>query len=101
LETHIEKSFDEADEHIGTSGLATHVVPLALFSFLKEPRDFVKLMTQTINCGGDTDSRAALAGSLYGAYNGFSKIPLKYYINLKDNVKFLRIADQFSALINK
>ena len=58
-------------------------------------------MTQTINCGGDTDSRAAIAGSLYGAYNGFSKLPMRYFINLKDNVKILRVADQFSALLGE
>ncbi len=101
LEVQINKSFEEVAEQIGTTGLATHVVPLAIFSFLKEPRNFGKLMTQTINCGGDTDSRASLAGSLYGAYNGFSKIPVRYYVNLKDNKRILQVADQFSALLSE
>ena len=91
----LHKSIDELAEQIGTSGLATESVIMALFAFLKEPHDFEALMTSCVRNGGDTDSIASIAGNFFGALNGFSAIPIKYVINLQDSHKVLTLVDQF------
>lgn len=93
---HIHESIDELADRIGTSGLATESVVLALFAFLKEPRDFEQLMISCVRNGGDTDSIASIAGNFFGALNGFSAIPLKYVINLQDSQKIQERVDKFA-----
>ena len=95
----IQNTIDELAERIGTSGLATESVVMALFAFLKEPNDFERLMVSCVQNGGDTDSIASIAGNFFGALNGFSAIPLKYVINLQDSQKIQKLADEYAGLI--
>ncbi len=95
----IEEDFSQLADRIGVSGLATESVVLAIFSFLKEPRDFQKLLVQSTNCGGDTDSIAAIAGNLFGAYNGYTAIPVSLRIYLENSDKIVKLADGFAESI--
>lgn len=50
----------------GVTGYALHVVPVAIFSWLRYPGDFRKAMIAALECGGDTDTVGAILGSLAG-----------------------------------
>lgn len=96
---YIEDSIDDLAERIGTSGLATESVVMALFAFLKEPTDFERLMLSCVRNGGDTDSIASISGNFFGALNGYSAIPLKYIINLQDSQDIQKLVDRYAEAI--
>lgn len=60
-------------------GVSPYVVPCvisALYSFMRSPSDYWETICKAISLGGDTDTIAAIAGALSGAYNGLEAIPL-------------------------
>lgn len=59
----------------GVSGYAFHTVPVALYGWLRHPHDFKMALTQTLDCGGDTDTVGAIVGALAGASAGVDGIP--------------------------
>lgn len=59
----------------GITGYSLHVVPVALYAWLRHPADFRQAMTSAIECGGDTDTVGAILGALCGATTGRSGIP--------------------------
>ena len=95
----IDEPMSDLAKHIGTSGLANESVVYAMFSFAKEQDDFEKLLIQSVEQGGDTDSIASMAATLFGAANGFSKLPNKYVINLQNTHEIQDKADQFAELV--
>ena len=50
----------------------------ALHAFLRHPESFRDTVIFAANLGGDTDSHAAMAGSLSGAYLGLRSIPVEW-----------------------
>jgi hypothetical protein len=54
----------------GVSGYAYHSIPVALFSFLRHAGEIRPTVAACVACGGDTDSVAAIAGALAGAWSG-------------------------------
>src|SRR5262245_13772600 len=50
----------------GVTGYMYHTVPVALYAWLRYPNDFRTAVQSTIRCGGDTDTVAAITGSLVG-----------------------------------
>ncbi len=59
----------------GVSGYTFHTVPVALHAWLRNPRDYQKAVIEVIQCGGDTDTTAAIAGGIIGAGLGLQGIP--------------------------
>ena len=59
----------------GVSGYINHTVPVALYCWLRTPRDFAQAVGACVALGGDTDSTAAIVGALCGATAGASSIP--------------------------
>jgi ADP-ribosylglycohydrolase len=57
------------------SGYVYHTVPVALHSWLSQPRDYQQAVTSVIECGGDTDTTAAIVGAIVGCGVGRSGIP--------------------------
>jgi ADP-ribosylglycohydrolase len=51
----------------GVSGYMYHSVPVALHAWLAHPRDLEAAVGAAIRCGGDTDTVAAITGSIVGA----------------------------------
>jgi ADP-ribosylglycohydrolase len=45
------------------------------FYELSHTKNFIDIMTNIMSRGGDTDTNCAIAGALYGAINGYEKIP--------------------------
>jgi ADP-ribosyl-[dinitrogen reductase] hydrolase len=68
----------------GVTGYAFHTVPVALYAWLRYPRDFATSLTSALNCGGDTDTVAAITGGICGAASGPEGIPDRWLSHLCD-----------------
>ena len=66
---------EEALARLGTSGYVVETVASALYCFLRTPADFVTTVSTAVMGGGDTDTTAAVAGAISGAYNGLHSLP--------------------------
>lgn len=69
---------DYADEigcGYGVSGFAPNTVAVALFAWLRHRCDFESAVRSVIQCGGDTDTVAAITGAICGAETGEPGIP--------------------------
>ena len=66
----------------GVSGYAFHTVPVALYAWLRNRHDFKMALTQTLDCGGDTDTTGAIVGALAGAGAGVEGIPKEWTANI-------------------
>jgi len=60
---------------LGNGVAAQSSVPTALYAFVRSPDSFVETVCYAISLGGDTDTIAAMAGALAGAYLGGQSIP--------------------------
>jgi ADP-ribosylglycohydrolase len=65
-------------ESLGNSGYCFESFACALYWFLKAKDNFDSLMMCTANSGGDNDAIAAMAGAMYGAWFGLSKVSSKW-----------------------
>src|SRR5262249_52870251 len=59
----------------GVTGYSFHTVPVALHAWLSHPADFRGAVIAAIECGGDTDTVAAITGAIAGAGAGKEGIP--------------------------
>ncbi|MCL2349315.1 MAG: ADP-ribosylglycohydrolase family protein [Planctomycetaceae bacterium] len=59
----------------GVSGYVYHTVPVAIYAWYRHFGDYRKTLEAVIECGGDTDTVAAIAGALAGTTVGESGIP--------------------------
>jgi ADP-ribosyl-[dinitrogen reductase] hydrolase len=59
----------------GVTGYINHTIPVALYCWLRSPGDFRQAVEEVIALGGDTDTTAAIVGSLVGATVGFDNLP--------------------------
>jgi ADP-ribosylglycohydrolase len=65
----------DAARSIGCSGHVIESVPISIFAAQKiKENNFEEVLSEIIQCGGDTDTNAALAGQLMGAFIGYSGI---------------------------
>jgi ADP-ribosylglycohydrolase len=62
----------------GVSGFAPHTVAVALFAWLRHRNDFETAVHSVIECGGDTDTVAAITGGVCGAEVGEAGIPREW-----------------------
>ncbi len=65
-------------QHLGLGGAAFETVPSAFYCFLRSPDDLPETTVSSIVAGGDTDTRAAIAGAMTGAHNGQEAIPVRW-----------------------
>lgn len=66
---------------------ALHSVPTAIASFALTPESFEETISNVIFLGGDTDTLAAMAGALSGAYVGASRLPARLVALLESSPK--------------
>lgn len=91
-------SLEPADalQAIGTSPLASETVMAAFYCYLKfEPEEGLAVAS---SCGGDTDSIASMAGSLYGAANGTAWIPERWLGPLEQKARIMAAAQRLYDL---
>ncbi|MES2707580.1 MAG: ADP-ribosylglycohydrolase family protein [Verrucomicrobiota bacterium] len=77
----------------GVSGFAPNTLAVVLFAWLRHRGDFAAGMTGVLNCGGDTDSTAAVYGGIAGAECGVEGIPADWLGGIRDwplNPAFIR-----------
>jgi len=55
---------------LGNGTEALRSVPAALYCFLRQTRSYKDTVIYAISLGGDTDTIAAMAGAISGAYIG-------------------------------
>jgi poly(ADP-ribose) glycohydrolase ARH3 len=83
------RAWEDVEPSFGTGLNALDSVPTALCAFLWHQDDF----TGAIAMGGDTDTIAAMAGSLSGAYLGASAIPSHLRESVEGSVALTRVAN--------
>lgn len=79
--------------HGGVTGYVYHTVPVAVYSWLINYGDFEKTLTDVLDCGGDTDTVAAIAGALAGVTLGKNTCPTEWREKIFDyphNASFLK-----------
>ena len=83
------------------SGYSLHVVPVAIYAWLRHPTDFRAALTSALDCGGDTDTVGAIVGALAGASGGKNCIPSEWLNTIwewpRSSAVIERIADQLSG----
>lgn len=68
----------------GVSGYIYHTLAAALHAWQSYPQSFEQAVQSLIQCGGDTDSTAALLGVWMGAHGGAHSIPERWRNRLVD-----------------
>lgn len=79
---------------LGNDVVAHRSVPAAVYAFLHSPTSFVGTVTYAISLGGDTDTIAAMAGALSGAYLGERAIPDTLLHRTEGVAELRALADQ-------
>ena len=84
---------------------AVHSVPTAIASFALTPQSFEETISNVIFLGGDTDTLAAMAGALSGAYLGATGLPRRLVGLLETSPKgrayLQQLAEQLCALYHR
>jgi ADP-ribosyl-[dinitrogen reductase] hydrolase len=81
----------------GVSGYSLHVVPVAIYAWLRHPSDFHGALIQSLDCGGDTDTVGAIVGALAGACVGKAGIPSDWLNNIAEWPRSTRFIDSLGA----
>ena len=85
----------------GVSGFAPNTVALALFAWLRHRGDFETAVRAVIQCGGDTDTVAAITGAICGSETGEAGIPHAWIDRICDwprSVNYIqRVAEALSS----
>jgi ADP-ribosyl-[dinitrogen reductase] hydrolase len=80
----------------GVTGYSYHTVPVALYAWLRHRGDFSAAVTHAIRCGGDTDTVAAIVGSLAGCDVGSEGIPSEWTEGLVDWPRSHRLLERLA-----
>ena len=80
-------SDDESLNSLGSSIKAHESVVTAIMCFLRNIDSYEATIANAISLGNDTDTLAAMAGGLSGAYLGIKHIPQSLLDRLEDDVK--------------
>lgn len=78
LTDYLDASPEEGFAYTGTGGHVIETVPAALFAFLLCPYDMERTLIEAVSAGGDTDSVAAIAGTVSGSFNGVAAVPRRW-----------------------
>lgn len=81
----------------GVSGYIHHTVPVALYCWLRAPRDVRAVVESAVRLGGDTDTVAAIAGGLAGAAAGAAGVPAPWLRGLCEQPRSLRWMQRLAA----
>jgi ADP-ribosylglycohydrolase len=85
-----------------TKGSGTATVAAALAVFLRHGGTFEHAIIEAINTlGSDTDTIAAMAGTLAGAHAGYSSIPEKWATKMQDFPYFVRVASALARICER
>jgi ADP-ribosylglycohydrolase len=80
-------------KQLGGGWTGKEAVAMALYCFLKHPRDYKKAVLLATNIDGDSDSVASIVGAISGAYNGVQVIPGKWIDRIENKDGLARTAE--------
>jgi poly(ADP-ribose) glycohydrolase ARH3 len=75
---------DEMAGQLGTGIDAVEAVPMAIYCFLRHAQNYAEVIHAAVFVGGDTDTIAAMAGAMSGAFLGCSAIPPAWLAAVRD-----------------
>jgi len=90
---------EEALAVLGTSGYVVETGASALYCFLRTPGNFMTTVASAVKGGGDTDTIAAIAGAISGAYNGVASMPQHLVEQVEDSMKLQELGQDIYRLI--
>ena len=79
---------------LGESWIAEEAAASALYSYWRHENDYAACVLEGANSAGDSDSIAAIAGSISGARLGFENIPQKWRADIEKRETLLTIAER-------
>ena len=92
----------EVAQRFGASGYVVESVPLALYAAQQtKQQGFVVVLEQLIAAGGDTDTNAAIAGQIAGAWLGLDAIPQTLIQQLPDREAILATSRAFADWVTR
>jgi ADP-ribosyl-[dinitrogen reductase] hydrolase len=81
----------------GVSGYVYHSVPVAIHAWLSNQNDFRAAIITTVECGGDTDSVAAMVGGIVGAAVGKEGIPTEWLNKLWEPARSIKWMERLAT----
>jgi ADP-ribosylglycohydrolase len=84
-EAGLDAEYIDDNEWKGISAFVVSSVLWSLYAFLRSPDDYLQTICTAIEAGGDTDTTAAMAGAISGAYLGVGAIPPHLTNHLNDH----------------
>ena len=83
----------------GVTGYAWHTLPVALHAVLAHPADYRNAVLAAIECGGDTDTVAAIVGGIVGAGVGREGIPAAWLARLAEWPRGIAWMERLGAVL--
>lgn len=85
----------------GVTGYSLHVVPVALYAWLRHPNDFRAGMIEVLEAGGDTDTSGAIFGALAGSSIGIGGIPRGWLEGIAEWPRSISFMEKLSAKLSE
>jgi poly(ADP-ribose) glycohydrolase ARH3 len=79
---------------LGNGIEAPRSVPTAIYCFLRQPQSYKDTVIYAVSLGGDTDTIAAMAGAISGAYLGIEAIPSEWWAKLENREYIEALAEK-------
>ena len=77
---------------LGNNGYVVNSIPFSIFSAFKlKELGFERIISEVINCGGDTDTNASIAGQIMGTILGYKNLPVNLLSKLEKTPKYDKI----------
>ena len=94
-----DNAIQDCGKQFGASGYVVDSVPLALTAATFLPiLGFQGVLEAVIECGGDTDTTASIAGQIAGTASGFGKLPTGLVSQLEDCEAMRELASRLATL---
>jgi len=83
----------------GVSGYMYHTLPVVIHAWLTHQHDVRAAIVTMVECGGDTDSTAAIVGGIVGAATGRQGIPAEWCDRLLEWPRSIRWMEQLGSML--
>ena len=79
------------------SGYSLHVVPVAIYAWLRHPGNFRAALVSALECGGDTDTVGAVVGALAGVSVGKQGVPIEWLNTICEWPRSVAVTEQIAV----
>lgn len=83
----------------GVGGYVLQTVPVAVQAWLRYPEDLRRAVTETVACGGDADTMAAIVGGIVGSRVGRNGVPQDWLDGLCEWPRTVAWMERLAALL--